>query len=202
VRVIKVARTLPSQRRTDDYCLAASGNKENELRLNQLMSNKQSERTVTVSWQDPRKLGEAARGLTGLEFLQKMVAGELPPPPIAALLSFELVELSEGRAIFAVEPKEYHYNPIGVVHGGLAATLLDSAMGCAVHSTLPAGAGYTTLEIKVNFVRAITADTGRVVAEAKLIHLGGRTATAEGRVIDEAGKLYAHATTTCLILRQ
>ena len=160
-----------------------------------------SERSVKVSWEDPRKLGEAARGLTGLEFLNKIVSGELPPPPIAALMNFELVELSEGHAIFAVEPKEYHYNPIGVVHGGLAATLLDSAMGCAVHSTLPAGVGYTTLEIKVNFVRPITADTGRVRAEAKLIHLGGRTATAEGRVIDEAGKLYAHATTTSLILR-
>ena len=167
------------------------------------MSNTQNqpERTVTVSWGDPRKLGEAARGLTGMQFLQKIVAGELPPPPMASLLKFELVEISEGRAIFAVEPREYHYNPIGVVHGGLAATLLDSAMGCAVHSTLPAGAGYTTLEIKVNFVRPITADTGRVRAEAKLIHLGGRTATAEGRVIDEAGKLYAHATSTCLILR-
>ena len=160
-----------------------------------------SERSVTVHWEDPRKLGEAARGLTGLEFLNKIVSGELPPPPIAALMNFELVELSEGHAIFSVEPKEYHYNPIGVVHGSLAATLLDSAMGCAVHSTLPAGVGYTTLEIKVNFVRPITADTGRVRAEAKLIHLGGRTATAEGRVIDEAGKLYAHATTSCLILR-
>ena len=165
------------------------------------MTSDRSERSITVSWEDPRKLGEAARGLTGMEFLQKIVAGELPPPPIASLLDFELVELSEGHAIFAVVPKEYHYNPMGVVHGGLAATLLDSAIGCAVHSTLPAGAGYTTLEIKVNFVRPITADTGRVRAEAKLIHVGGRTATAEGRVIDEAGKLYAHATTTCLILR-
>lgn len=165
------------------------------------MTTSPSERTITIHWEDPRRLGEAARRLTGMEFLQKMVAGELPPPPIAALMNFELVELSEGLAIFAVDPKEYHYNPIGVVHGGLAATLLDSAMGCAVHSTLPAGAGYSTLEIKVNFVRPITADTGRVRAEAKLIHLGGRTATAEGRVIDEAGKLYAHATTTCLILR-
>lgn len=165
------------------------------------MTQDASERSITVRWEDPRKLGDAARGLTGMEFLQKIVAGQLPPPPIAALMNFELVELSEGHAVFAVEPKEYHYNPIGVVHGGLAATLLDSAMGCAVHSTLPAGAGYTTLEIKVNFVRAITADTGRVRAEAKLIHLGGRTATAEGRVIDEAGKLYAHATSTCLIMR-
>ena len=166
------------------------------------MSEKTPERTLTIKWQDPRRLGEAAWGLSGLEFLQKIASGELPPPPLAALMNFKLVELSRGHAVFAVEPKEYHYNPIGVVHGGLAATLLDSAMGCAVHSTLPAGAGYTTVEIKVNFVRAITSETGRVRAEAKLIHLGGRIATAEGRVIDEAGKLYAHATTTCLILRQ
>jgi uncharacterized protein (TIGR00369 family) len=139
--------------------------------------------------------------MSGFEFLQKIVSGELPRPPIAALMDFQIVELQEGRAVFAVNPAEYHYNPIGVVHGGLAATLLDSAMGCAVHSMLRAGAGYTTLELKVNFIRAMTAETGRVRGEGKLIHLGGRTATAEGRVIDESGKLYAHATTTCLILR-
>ena len=139
--------------------------------------------------------------MSGFEFLQKIVNGELPGPPLAALMDFQIVELEEGRAVFAVNPAEYHYNPIGVVHGGLAATLLDSAMGCAVHSMLPAGSGYTTLELKVNFIRAMTAETGRVRAEGKLIHLGGRTATAEGRVIDESGKLYAHATTTCLILR-
>ena len=160
-----------------------------------------SKRTRTVNWEDPRQLVEAARGLSGLEFLQKIAAREYPGPPIASLMNFELVELSEGHAIFSVFPEEYHYNPIGVVHGGLAATLLDSAMGCAVHSMLPAGTGYTTLELKVNFIRALTAETGRVRAEGKLIHLGGRTATAEGRVIDEAGKLYAHGTTTCLILR-
>jgi len=161
----------------------------------------QKERTLTVNWEDPRPLAAAARGLSGLEFLQKIAAGELPPPPIAALLNFELEELNEGHAVFAVEPQEYHYNPIGVVHGGLAATLLDSAMGCAVQSKLPAGAGYTTLEIKVNFVRAMTSQTGRVRCEANLIHLGGRTATAEGRIEDQAGKLYAHGTTTCLIIR-
>jgi len=165
------------------------------------MTQKELKRTLTVDWEDPRVLVEAARGLSGLEFLQRIIAGELPPPPIAALLKFELAELSEGQAVFAVEPAEYHYNPIGVVHGGVAATLLDSAMGCAVHSALPAGAGYTSLEIKVNFVRPLTAETGRVRCEAKLIHLGGRTATAEGRVVDEAGKLYAHGTTTCLIFR-
>jgi uncharacterized protein (TIGR00369 family) len=159
------------------------------------------DRTRTVTWEDPRPLAEAGRGVSGLEFLQRIVSGELSPPPFAALLDFDLVEVSEGRATFAVNPAEYHYNPIGVVHGGLAATLLDSAMGCAVHSMLPAGAGYTTLEIKVNFIRAMTAETGRVRCEAKIVHSGARTATAEGRIVDEAGKLYAHGTTTCLILR-
>jgi uncharacterized protein (TIGR00369 family) len=158
-------------------------------------------RTRTVTWKDPRPLAEAGRGVSGLEFLQRIVSGELAPPPFAALLNFDLVEVSEGHATFAVNPAEYHYNPIGVVHGGLAATLLDSAMGCAVHSMLPAGAGYTTLEIKVNFIRAMTAETGRVRCEAKIVHSGARTATAEGRIVDEAGKLYAHGTTTCLILR-
>ena len=158
-------------------------------------------RTRTVSWEDPRALSEAARGLTGLEYLRKIVAGELPRPPMGALMDFGLAELEEGRAVFTVEPAEYHYNPIGVVHGGLAATLLDSAMGCAVHSTLPAGAGYTTLEIKVNYVRPMTAETGEVRCEARVIHAGGRTATAEGKILDAAGKLYAHGTTTCIIFR-
>ncbi|HXM36035.1 MAG TPA: PaaI family thioesterase [Pyrinomonadaceae bacterium] len=158
-------------------------------------------RTRTVSWEDPRALAEAGRGLSGLEYLRKIVAGELPPPPIGALMNFGISELSEGRAVFTVIPAEYHYNPIGVVHGGVAATLLDSAMGCAVHSTLPAGVGYTTLEIKVNYIRPMTAETGLVRCEAKVIHLGGRTATAEGRIEDERGKLYAHGTTTCIIFR-
>lgn len=114
-------------------------------------------------------------------------------------MNFRISELSEGRAVFVVEPAEYHYNPIGVVHGGVAATLLDSAMGCAVHSTLPVGASYTTLEIKVNYIRPMTADTGLVRCEATIIHLGVRTATAEGKVVDQKGKLYAHGTTTCII---
>lgn len=158
-------------------------------------------RTRTVTWEDPRPLAQAGHGVSGLEFLQRIVKADLPPPPFAALLNFALVEVSEGYAVFAVDPAEYHYNPIGVVHGGLAATLLDSAMGCAVHSTLPAGAGYTTLEIKVNFIRAMTAETGRVRCEARIVHAGARTATAEGRIVDEAGKLYAHGSTTCLIIR-
>jgi uncharacterized protein (TIGR00369 family) len=158
-------------------------------------------RTRTITWEDPRALAKAAAGLTGMEYLQKIVSGELPPPPIAALMNFRIAELSEGHAVFTVEPAEYHYNPIGVVHGGLAATLLDSAMGCAVHSTLPAGAGYTTLEIKVNFLRPISAETGLVRSEADIIHVGGRTAVAEGKVLDQQGNLYAHGTTTCIVFR-
>lgn len=159
------------------------------------------DRKLTISWEDPRALADAGRGLSGLEYLQKIVSGELPRPPIGALMNFNISELSEGAAVFTVEPAEYHYNPIGVVHGGLAATLLDSAMGCAVHSTLPAGTSYTTLELKVNFIRPMTAETGRVRAEAKVIHVGRQTATAEGRIVDDAGKLYAHSTTTCIIFR-
>ncbi len=160
------------------------------------------DRTRTVTWSDPHALAKAVAGLSGLEYLQKIVSGELPPPPIGVLMDFRIAELSEGSAVFLVTPAEYHYNPIGVVHGGVAATLLDSAMGCAVHSTLPAGAGYTTLEIKVNYVRAMSAETGEVRCEAKAIHVGGRTATAEGRIVDAQGKLYAHGTTTCLIMRR
>ena len=158
-------------------------------------------RTRTFSWEDPRALAEAARGLSGIEFLQRVISGELPRPPISALMNFGLAELSEGRVVFTVEPAEYHYNPIGVVHGGLAATLLDSATGCAVQTTLPVGVTYTTLELKTNFVRAITRDTGRVLCEAEVVHRGGTIATAEGRLrAESSGKLLAHGTSTCLII--
>jgi uncharacterized protein (TIGR00369 family) len=164
------------------------------------MSEKQTaQRELTIRWEDPRALAAGARGLSGIDFLKKIAAGELPPPPIGVLMNFRIEEVEEGRAVFSVMPEEYHYNPIGVVHGGVAATLLDSAMGCAVHSRLPVDTGYTTLEIKVNFIRALTAQTGRVRCEANAIHIGGRTATAEGRILDEEGRLYAHATTTCLV---
>ena len=157
-------------------------------------------RERTIAWHDPVAAAALGEGLSGLEYMQSIAAGEIPPPPIAVLLGFELVEVEEGRAVFAVTPQEFHYNPIGVVHGGLAATLLDSAMGCAVHSTLAAGTGYTTLEVKVNFARAITGATGRVVCEGTLIHRGRTVATAEGRVTaEDTGKLLAHGTTTCLL---
>lgn len=161
----------------------------------------ESVRTRTLAWEDPVATAAGALELSGLEYLRAMASGELPPPPIAVLMDMGPVEVEEGRVVFATVPAEFHYNPIGVVHGGLAATLLDSAMGCAVQSTLAAGQGYTTLEVKVNFVRAMTRDTGRVLAEGTVVHRGGKTATAEGRVVRESdGKLLAHGTTTCLIV--
>jgi uncharacterized protein (TIGR00369 family) len=159
------------------------------------------ERTRTVTWDDPLIGAQAAPTMGGLEYLQAMERGELPPPPIMRLLNIGFQSAEEGRVVFQVEPAEYHYNPIGMVHGGLAATLCDSSMGCAIQSTLPAGVGYTTLELKINFVRPLTAATGLVLCEGKVINVGGRVATAEARVTDRAGKLYAHATTTCLIMR-
>lgn len=160
-----------------------------------------NERTRIVTWDDPAIGAGAARTMPGIEYLRAMARGDLPGPPIAALLDMRIAEIAEGRVVFTVEPAEYHYNPIGVVHGGLACTICDSAMGCAIHSTLPAGAGYTTLELKVNLVRPLTRETGPVRCEGRTIHVGGRVATAEARVVDAAGKLYAHATTTCMIFR-
>ena len=155
----------------------------------------------TVTWHDPLESFAASAGLSGLEYLRAMGEGRIPMPPIAELMGFEGLDAEEGRVVFSVTPAEYHYNPIGVVHGGLALTLLDSAMGCAVQSTLPAGMGYTTLEVKVNFARPITKDTGRVVCEATVLHRGRTTATAEGRVYaEDGGKLLAHGTTTCLVI--
>ena len=157
-------------------------------------------RSLEVSWQDPVELAKVARSMAGIEFLRAMRDGKLPPPPIAQLLGFTLVEVEPGRAVFEVQPGERHYNPIGVVHGGLAMTLLDSAMGCSVQTQMPAGGGYTTLEAKTNLVRAITAETGLLRAIGKVLHVGKRIATAEARLEDRAGKLYAHATTTCIVL--
>jgi uncharacterized protein (TIGR00369 family) len=167
-----------------------------------MQAPEQALRTRTVTWQDPRLNSEPAMRLSGLEFLQRMIAGEYPRPPIAAVLDFNLVEVEEGRAVFEVQPAEFHYNPIGMVHGGLAATVLDSALGCAVQSTLLAGSGYTTLELKVNMTRAISDRTGLLRCEGRVIHAGRTTAVADAQLRDAEGKLYAHATTTCLIMRR
>lgn len=143
---------------------------------------------------------EITKSISGLEFLTNIMEGALPEPPIQRALDFRLVQVERGYTAFAGSPKFDYYNPIGSVHGGYTASLLDSCMACAVHSTLEAGYSYTTLEIKINYVRAITLDTGEVRAEGRVINSGKRIATAEGRLVDSAGKLYAHGTTTCLIL--
>jgi uncharacterized protein (TIGR00369 family) len=135
----------------------------------------------------------------GLGFLQAIIAGTLPQPPIAETLGFHLVEADNCRAVFEGVPEFRHYNPIGSVHGGFAATLLDSALGCAIFSTLAKGDVWTTLELKLNFVRGLSKDTGPVRAEGRIIHRGRTVATAEGDLKDRASKLYAHATTTCMI---
>jgi uncharacterized protein (TIGR00369 family) len=159
-------------------------------------------RELTVSWHDPSEALERGRELSGLDYMQRLIDGQFPAPPIAALMGFTLAAVGEGTATFRGEPGEQHLNPIGSVHAGFAATLLDSAMGCAVHTTLPAGVGYTTLELSVNLVRAIAPDTGTVVCEGRVLHGGKRTATAEARLTQESsGKLLAHAKTTCLVLR-
>lgn len=158
-------------------------------------------RRLEVEWEDP--VGVAARGLelSGLDYLRAIQAGEMPPPPIGVLLGMTIVEVEEGRAVFGVRPDERHYNPIGVVHGGLAATLIDSATGCAVQTLLPAGVGYTTVDLNVTFVRPIHAETGDIECEATVIHSGSRIATAEARVRRAGdGKVLAHGTSTCLVL--
>ncbi|MBA3402548.1 MAG: PaaI family thioesterase [Actinobacteria bacterium] len=158
------------------------------------------ERTRTYSWEDPLALSERMVGSSGLELMQMMAAGELPPPPIAETLGFRLVEASHGRAVFECEPAEFHYNPIGIVHAGLALTLMDSAMGLAFVTTIEAGVGWTTLELKANFTRALTADTGAVRCVGSVIHPGRKVATTEARIEDGKGRLCAHGTGTILVL--
>lgn len=159
-----------------------------------------TERSRTITWTDPAALASAVRELSGLELFAKVIAGELPSPSIAATVGFRLVEAEEGKAVFEGGWGEHLLNPAGGLHGGWYGMVLDSAMGCAVHSTLPAGSGYTTLEYKVNITRGVTAETGLLRAEGWVVHRGRRTATAEGRVVDAAGKVYAHGSETCLIL--
>jgi uncharacterized protein (TIGR00369 family) len=158
-------------------------------------------RTRTFDWDDPVPLTRRAQGKSGLEILQMAVDGRLPQPPMARLMDIRLVEVEKGKAVFRSVPQEYHYNTLGSVHGGYGATLLDSAMGCAVHSVLDAGDYYTTLEFKINFLRAMTHETGDVRGIGVVVHAGRTTAIAEGRIVDEGGKLYAFATTTCQIRR-
>jgi uncharacterized protein (TIGR00369 family) len=142
---------------------------------------------------------EEAQLLSGYELIQRILTGDLPRALISRILEFELTEVEKGRVVFAGRPRLDFYNPLGSVHGGYAATLLDSCMGCAVHTMLAAGIGYTTLEIKINYVRPLTENTGLVRAEGKVLTVGKRVATAEGRLFNSENRLCAHGTTTCLI---
>mgnify|MGYP001304289362 CR=1 FL=1 len=142
---------------------------------------------------------EQARTMDGMTLFKGLLEGRFPAPPISRALGFKVAEVERGRVVFDYTPVFDHYNPLGTVHGGVAATLLDSVMGCCIHTTLEAGKGYTTVEIKVNYVRAMTDKTGPVKAEGKVINVGSRIATSEGRLHDGSGRLLAHGTTTCLI---
>ena len=143
---------------------------------------------------------EQAAGKSGLEMFKAMIAGELPAPPISRTLDFILVEAEHGRVVFQGKPGIAHYNPMGIVHGGWFATLLDSALGCAINSIQPAGRIFTTLELKINYTRPLTREAGEIRCEATVLHSGSRTATAEARMVDAQGRLYAHATTTCIVV--
>lgn len=159
-----------------------------------------TEHTRTYTWHDPRAF-EAGFGLSGIEVFRAMERGELPPPPIAALMDFDLSSFGDGTATFSLIPNEMHYNPIGTVHGGVIATLLDSACGCAVHTLLPPGEAYTSLDLTTKYLRPVTAATGRVTATATVLSRGARTALAEARLTDEQGRLLAYATSSCIILQ-
>jgi uncharacterized protein (TIGR00369 family) len=162
----------------------------------------QAERTDrgrSDTWSDPTITANAVATTSGLDILRGILDGRFPPPPILDTLQIRAVEVEAGQVVFELIPQEWHYNPIGSVHGGVLSTLLDSALGCAVHSRLPAGTGYTSLEIKVNFVRPVTIGTGTIRCQGTVLSLGRRAATAEAKITTADGKLVAHATTTCMI---
>jgi uncharacterized protein (TIGR00369 family) len=156
-------------------------------------------RTRTFSWSDPAQHAGLAGSRSGLELLQAMAAGELPPPPIMSLIDIVSLEAEEGSVTVRLDPQEFHYNPLGSMHGGVYATLLDTAAACSVHTTLPAGVGYTSLDLNVKFLRPVTLATGRITCRGTVLQRGRRTALAEARLTDAQGKLLAHATSSCLI---
>jgi len=158
-----------------------------------------------MNWSPDQKFGLATReqiaGLSGREFLQAMIDGRLPAPPISQTMSMRLVEVADGFAVFEGEPGPHLLNPLGAVHGGWALTLIDSIAGCAAHSTLPAGVGYASIETKGNFSRPIAPDTGRVRAEGRVVGKGRTIISAEGKIVDSRGRLLAHGTSTLMVFR-
>ncbi|MEB8340177.1 PaaI family thioesterase [Streptomyces endophyticus] len=156
-------------------------------------------RTRTYEWEDPTLLAASVGHTSGLDLLRELQAGRLPAAPVSATVGFSLDEAEKGHVVFSLVPGEEHYNPIGSVHGGIYATLLDSAAGCAVHSTLPPGMGYTSLDLNVKFLRRITVDTGRVRAIGTVVHSGRQTALAQAQLVDATDRVLAHATSTCML---
>jgi len=156
-------------------------------------------RTRTITWDDPKAAAALGRTMAGIDYLQAIIAGEIPAAPIARLMGFTIARVEPGLAVFTLPIGDHLYNPIGSVHGGVAATLLDSVMGCAVHSTLAKGRAYSTLEIKINYLRPMTDALGTVTAEGRVVNAGRKAAFAEGKIFDAAGKVYATGSTTCAV---
>jgi uncharacterized protein (TIGR00369 family) len=156
-------------------------------------------RTRTFSWSDPAEHAGQLGRRGGLDLLRAMIAGELPPPPVMHLVDMGTMTVEDGRVTVDLQPQEFHYNPLGGVHGGILSTLLDTAAGCAVHTTLPPGLGYTSLDLNVKFLRPVTVASGLLRCEGVVLQRGRRTALAEAKLIDGAGRLVAHATSTCLL---
>jgi uncharacterized protein (TIGR00369 family) len=164
------------------------------------MTQTQQERVRTYSWADPKTASALVGRLSGLELLRAMTAGEVPPPPVSALLDMERIEaIEEGKVVATLVPREFHYNPLGTVHGGVIATMLDTAASCAVHTTLPAGVGYTTLDLTTKFLRAVTVESGKLTCVGTVLSRGRRTALGQAQLTDERGRLVAHATASCLL---
>lgn len=165
------------------------------------LTSKKPERTHTISWEDPRKSARDASIISGFDYLTAIKNGDIPPPPVSRLVGYRIAQVEHGHTVFELDPAEYHYNPFATVHGGIACTLLDSAMTAAVLSTLPMGVACSTLEIKTNFIRPITAKTGTVCCHAEMIHAGSQIAMASGKILDGNEKLYANGVSTLMIFR-
>jgi uncharacterized protein (TIGR00369 family) len=163
------------------------------------MTQTQTERSRTYSWTAPAAHASLMGTRSGLELLRAMSSGELPAPPVMHLIDMAGMEVEEGSVTVYLDPQEFHYNPLGSVHGGVLSTLLDTAAACSVHSTLPPGVGYTSLDLNVKFLRAVTVASGRIKCQGSVLQRGRRTALAEARMTDSAGRLVAHATSSCLI---
>jgi uncharacterized protein (TIGR00369 family) len=158
-----------------------------------------TDRTRTFTWDDPKPGAAAAQTMAGLDYLNAMFSGAMPAPPIMKLMNIQMISAEPGKITMELSIGEYHYNPIGSIHGGVAATILDSVMGCAVHSTLPAGRVYSTLEIKISYLRPMSLALGTVTAHGWVVNAGRKAAFAEGKLVDATGKLYATGSTTCAV---